>query len=57
LSLRDPPGPEITIRLLVKSLTVAEESIVSPPEISAPPLTSIADVNVAIPTNWDFPPT
>ena len=32
-----PEVPEITTRLSVKSLTVAEDNVVSPPEISAPP--------------------
>ena len=40
-SSRAPEEPAITTRLSVRSLTVAEERVVSPPEISAPPLPSI----------------
>ena len=48
-SSRAPEVPAMTTRLLVKSLTVAEERTVSPPEMLAPASPSIAPLIVVIP--------
>ena len=45
-SSRAPDVPAITTRLLVRSLMVAEERVVSPPETSRPPFRSVAPVTV-----------
>ena len=49
LSSSAPDVPAITMRLSVKSLTVAEDKTVSPPDISAPAFASIAPPNVDTP--------
>jgi hypothetical protein len=46
LSSRAPEVPARTTLPAVKSLTVADDRVVSPPEISAPPFASIAPVKV-----------
>ncbi len=55
LSSRAPEVPARTTLPAVKSETVADDSVVSPPEISAPPLASIAPVNVDIPLTKVLP--
>ena len=57
LSSSAPPVPAITTRLSVRSETVAELSVVSPPAMFAPPSASIAPLISTVPVNVETPDT